>query len=69
MFQSWGASAEAMIETGLRLASIEPARVTVKVNVACYSLQPRLQWRLWPYAMEITTTYNAHMYMCMYMCM
>jgi len=33
MFQSWGASTEAMVATGLRLASIEPARVTVKVPV------------------------------------
>ena len=31
--QAWGATTEAMVETGLRLASIEPARVTVKVPV------------------------------------
>lgn len=33
MFQAWGTSTEEMVETGLRLASIEPARVTVKVPV------------------------------------
>ena len=34
MLQAWGASTAAMVDTGLRLASIEPARVTVKVPVA-----------------------------------
>ena len=33
MFQAWGATTEAMVDQGLRLASIEPARVTVKVPV------------------------------------
>ena len=38
IFQAWGENTAAMVDTGLRLASIEPARVTVKVPVTAPGL-------------------------------